>query len=84
MVALWTDGIAQDFDPGVTATLTLPGLAGHQVTAIDPLFSYQQPVIAEIAGDNLVLRDLRVRDYPILLRLMPVREIYLPLVVKAP
>jgi hypothetical protein len=50
--------IAQDFDPGLTATVTLPGLADHQVTAIDPLFSYQQPLVADTVGGDLVIHDL--------------------------
>ena len=82
MAALWTDGVALDFDPGITATVTLPGLAGHHVTAIDPLYSYQQPVIAEEEGGDLVIRDLLVKDYPILLRLSSTKRIFLPSVLK--
>jgi parallel beta-helix repeat protein len=84
MVALWTDGVALDFDPGITATVTLPGLAGHQVTAIDPLYSYQQPVIAEEEGGDLVIRGLLVKDYPILLRLRSTKRVFLPSVLKGP
>jgi parallel beta-helix repeat protein len=82
MIALWTDGIALDFDPGITATVTLPGLAGHQVSAIDPLYSYQQPVIAEAEGGDLVIRDLLVKDYPIILRLFTTKYVFLPIVLK--
>ncbi|MGD8465050.1 MAG: right-handed parallel beta-helix repeat-containing protein [Anaerolineae bacterium] len=82
MIALWTDGIALDFDPGITATVTLPGLAGHQVTAIDPLFSYQQPIIADVVGGDLVIHDLLVKDYPIILRLRSIRRVYLPILQK--
>ena len=82
MIALWTDGIALDFDPGTTATVTLPSLAGHQVTAIDPLYSYQQPVIADAEGGDLVIRDLLVKDYPIILRLSSTKYVFLPIVLK--
>jgi parallel beta-helix repeat protein len=82
MIALWTDGIALDFDPGITATVTLPGLADHQVTAIDPLYSYQQPIIAETVGGDLDIRNLLVKDYPIILRLSSTRYVFLPVVLK--
>jgi hypothetical protein len=52
------------------------------VTAIDPLYSYQQPVISEEEGAALVIRDLLVKDYPILLRLRSTKRILLPSVLK--
>ena len=29
-VALWTDGIAAEYDPGVTTTATISGVADHR------------------------------------------------------
>ena len=69
LLALWTDGVAVDDDPGVEATLTLPGFSAQKVTAIDVLNGFEQEMITEIEGGNLVIRNLLVKDYPIILRL---------------
>ena len=68
LVALWTDGVAVDDDPGVTATIILPGLADLSITGIDVLNGFQQEMITEFENGNLVIRDLLVKDYPIILR----------------
>ncbi|MBN1934259.1 MAG: right-handed parallel beta-helix repeat-containing protein [Anaerolineae bacterium] len=82
LVALWNDGVAVDYDPGITATLTFSGFADHYATGIDALYGYQQQVMAEAVDGNLVIRDLLVKDYPILLRLSPTRYAFLPAVFK--
>ena len=69
MLAVWTDGIAQDEDPGVPATITFPGLAAGSVTGIDVLHGFEQELVFEIDGEDTIVRDLLVKDYPILLRL---------------
>jgi hypothetical protein len=84
LVALWTDGIAAEYDPGIPATVTIPGLGDHAVTGIDILHGFEQPVMASEEDGNLVIRDLLVKDYPILLRVSPVRHVFLPVVLKAP
>jgi hypothetical protein len=33
-------------------------------------------------GDSLVLPNLQVRDYPLILRLSPIRHVFLPLVLR--
>jgi hypothetical protein len=71
LFALWTDGVAEDHDPGVPTTITFPGLAGHMATGVDVLHGFEQPVIASEEDGNLVIHDLLVKDYPILLRLTP-------------
>jgi hypothetical protein len=68
-VGLWSDGIATDFDPGVPATLTIPGLGDYSALGIDVLHGYRQPLVSENVNGDLVIRDLLVVDYPILLRL---------------
>jgi hypothetical protein len=83
LVALWTDGIAAEYDPGITATLTLPGLLDHQVTGIDTLHGFEQPLMASEEDGDLVIRDLLVKDFPILLRVSPIRRIFMPAVLKA-
>ncbi|MBN1858084.1 right-handed parallel beta-helix repeat-containing protein [Candidatus Bipolaricaulota bacterium] len=69
MLAVWTDGIAQDEDPGVFATITLPDLIPGAVTGIDVLHGFEQELVFETAGDSTIIRDLLVKDYPILIRL---------------
>ena len=69
ILAVWTDGIAQDEDPGVSATITFPDLIAGAVTGIDVLHGFEQELIFEIDGDDTIFRDLLVKDYPILIRL---------------
>jgi len=69
MLGIWTDGIAQDEDLGVPATIRFPGLAAAEVTGIDVLHGFEQELNFENEGDDTVVRDLLVKDYPILIRL---------------
>jgi len=72
MLAVWTDGIAQDEDPGIPATITFPGLIAGTVTGIDVLNGFEQELVFEADDGNAVIRDLLVKDYPILIRLSDV------------
>ena len=67
LLALWTDGVAVENDPGVNATLTLPNFSSDEVVGIDVLFSFEQQINAENEDGNLVLRNLLIKDYPIIL-----------------
>jgi len=67
LLALWTDGVAVDEDPGVKANLTFPGFTAQDVTGIDILGGFQQPIIAYSENGNLIIQNLIVRDYPIIL-----------------
>jgi hypothetical protein len=69
MLAVWTDGIAQDEDPGVPATITFPGLVAGRATGIDVLHGFEQNLVFEIDSGNTTIRGLLVKDYPILVRL---------------
>jgi hypothetical protein len=94
LVALWTDGIAAEFDPGITttvtlpgivdhtATLPLPGIVDHTVTGIDVLHGFEQQLITSEEDGDLVIRDLLVKDYPIILRLSSTKYVFLPIVLK--
>jgi hypothetical protein len=82
LVALWTDGVAVDEDTGTPMTLTLPGLTGYRVEGLDVLHGYVQPMNTAEEGGNLVLRDLLVKDYPIILRLSSASHVFLPIVLK--
>ena len=83
LIALWTDGVAVDYDPGITTTLTFSGLADLSVIGIDVLHGFEQPVIASEEDGNLVIRDLLVKDYPIILRLSSTKYVFLPIVLKS-
>jgi hypothetical protein len=82
LVAVWNDGAAVDYDPGITATLTFSGFVDHQVTGIDALYGYQQQIMTDTMDGNLVIRDLLIKDYPIILRLNPTRYVFLPIVIE--
>jgi hypothetical protein len=68
LLALWTNGVAVDNDPGVSAVLTFPGLTAQEVVAIDVLNGFEQELMAEAENGYLVIRKLLVKDYPVLLR----------------
>ena len=69
LIALWTDGIAADDDPGVIADLTISGLTSDQVTGIDVLYGFEQALNVEKAGSNLLIRGLLIKDYPLIFRI---------------
>ena len=69
LLALWTNGTAVEDDPGINTTLTFPNLSAVEFTGIDVLHSFEQPIIAENVDGNVVVRELLVKDYPIILRL---------------
>ncbi|MCJ7648062.1 MAG: hypothetical protein MUP85_05575, partial [Candidatus Lokiarchaeota archaeon] len=69
LVALWTDGVAVDDDPGVNSIIVINGISAEKVVGIDVLNSIEQEMIFSIENGNLVIRDLLIKDYPIFLRL---------------
>jgi len=70
LVALWTDGVAIDDDPGVKATVTIQDVSAQKVMGIDVLKSFEQPLTVSREGSNLVIRGLLIKDYPIFVRLV--------------
>ena len=82
LFALWSDGIAVDDDAGISSTLTFTDVSDTTVTGIDVLEGYEQELMANEEDGNLVVRDLLVKDYPIILRLAPTRYVFLPIVLK--
>jgi len=70
LIALWTDGVAVDEDPGVKANLTFQGFTAQDVTGIDILVGFQQPIIASSENGNLTIQNLLVRDYPLILHII--------------
>jgi len=69
LLAVWNDGIAIDYDPGIPSTLILPNRAGQKATAIDVLNGFEQEFITEAQGNDLVIRGFLLKDYPIIIRL---------------
>jgi len=69
LLALWNDGAAVDYDPGIPSTLIIPGFGNQKAIGIDVLNSFEQELITERENANLVIRNLLVKDYPIIIRL---------------
>jgi hypothetical protein len=78
LIVLWNDDLAVDADPGTPTTLTIPGFAGYEATGIDVLHGFRQQMITSEANGDLIIRDLLVKDYPIILRLYEPRHLFLP------
>ncbi len=74
LVALWTDGIAVEDDPGIKSTLIIRDVSVQDVIGIDILNSLQQSMKIDKENGNLTIRNLIVRDYPLILRLTPVAK----------
>ena len=70
LVALWRNDELVEDDPGVSSTLTFPGTSAQKVIGIDVLHGFEQELIIEILDGNLVIRNLLIKDYPIILRLI--------------
>jgi hypothetical protein len=56
-------------DPGVASTITIPGFAGWNATGIDMLNGFEQKLTTSTENGNLIIRDLLIKDYPIIIRL---------------
>lgn len=70
LFAVWNDGVAVDYDPGIPSTLTFPGTSAQKVIGVDVLHSFEQELIIEMENGNLVIRNFMIKDYPIILRLV--------------
>ena len=68
LIALWTDGVAIENDPGIEATLILQNVSARAVTATDILSGLEQELLTDLEDGDLVIRRLRVKDCPIILR----------------
>ena len=68
LIALWTDGIAVDQDPGVKTTLVIRGISAQKVIGMDILNDFEQQMLTGVEDGNLVIRDLFIKDYPIIFR----------------
>ncbi|MBE0687376.1 MAG: hypothetical protein IH585_15400 [Anaerolineaceae bacterium] len=69
LLAIWSDGVAVDYDPGIVSTVILPGYSGQTVTGIDVLYGFEQELVSSNEDGDLVIRDFLLKDYPIFIRL---------------
>lgn len=69
LLAVWTDGVAVDEDPGIEATVRLPVFSPKNVSGIDVLHGFEQELVTQMKDGKLVMRDLLIKDYPIIFRL---------------
>ena len=69
LLALWTDDVAVDDDPGVSSTVTIPGFSKWTATGIDILNSIEQKLITSNENGDLVIQNFLIKDYPIIIRL---------------
>ena len=69
LIAIWSDGPVMDEDPTWPATVTLTGLSSAQASAIDLLNGYEQALTSRVGGDNLIIENFLLRDYPLFIRL---------------
>ena len=69
LIALWSDGVAVDEYPGIVSTITIPGFSNWNAIAMDVLNGYEQELITSNENDNLIIRDLLIKDYPLIIRL---------------
>jgi hypothetical protein len=70
MLGLWTEGIVENFDPGIEGSIYIQGIEVQRVTVIDILHGVEQ----ELAFDydekgNLVIEGLMLKDYPLIIKL---------------
>jgi hypothetical protein len=69
LLAIWSDGVAVDDDPGIASTLILPGYGDQTVTGIDVLYGFEQELVSSNENGDLVIHDFLLKDYPIFIRL---------------
>ncbi len=68
LLAIWNDGVAVDYDPGISSTVIIPGFAGWNATGVDVVNGIEQELIASSENGDLVIRDFLLKDFPIIIR----------------
>lgn len=69
LITIWNDGVAVDYDPGIPSVVTIYDYTGWKATGIDILNGFEQELITSNENNNLVIRSLMIKDYPIIIRL---------------
>ncbi len=67
LIAYWRDGMAKDDDPGMKASLSLPGMNIQDARAMDIMNGFEQEL--EISDENgaPMIQNLLIKDYPIII-----------------
>jgi hypothetical protein len=66
------DGIAGQYEPRLTAQITIPGFGADQVFGEDLALGFEQELTFSDGNGDLVIEDIHVRDYPILIKMINV------------
>ena len=69
LVVFWSDVKASDNNQGMSAILTIPGLIATSVSGIDVMNGFEQSLIYTTESESLIIRNLLIKDYPILILL---------------
>jgi hypothetical protein len=69
LVAIWNHVDIADEDTAIATTLTFPGLSAKKVIGIDVLNGFEQELVTKPENGNLVIRNLLIKDYPIIIRI---------------
>jgi parallel beta-helix repeat protein len=69
LVAVWRDNAAVDFDPGIASIISIPGFSNWHAAGMDILNGFEQELITRNENGNLIIRDLLIKDYPLVIRL---------------
>lgn len=69
LFGLWTDGVAGEGDTGFELDLRFVGLSGRKASVLNVLYGFEQQLITADENGDLMIRDLLVRDYPLLIHI---------------
>jgi len=70
LLSIWVDNAAVDDFLGLNATLTIDTISAQNVIGIDVLNGFQQKLITEAEDGNLIIPNLRIKDYPIIIKFL--------------
>jgi hypothetical protein len=69
MLAVWSDAASQDYDPAYSTTITFAGLNAPKAIAMDTLYGIEQELVFEVEGQDTIIKNFLVKDYPVFIRL---------------
>ncbi|HTY22759.1 MAG TPA: hypothetical protein VMC85_06495, partial [Desulfomonilaceae bacterium] len=69
LVAVWRDDAAVDVDPGIASIITVPGFSNCNAAGMDVLNGFEQGLMTSNENGSLMIRDLLIKDYPLVIRL---------------
>ena len=67
LLAVWNDGVAADYDPGMTTTVIISDFAGWGATVVDSVYGFEQELITSNENGDLVIHQFLLKDYPIMI-----------------